>query len=298
MSGIASPPVKPGGDGLLVYYRHMRVVRLDASTVETFKEKVYRHYREKGRTFPWRDTHNPYHILISEVMLQQTQTARVVQRYSSFIDRFPDFAALATAPAHNVLAEWQGLGYNRRAMALLATARSVVSRHGGRLPREPGHLLALPGIGPYTASAIRAFAFDEPDVLIETNIRTVFIHEFFDSIERVDDSAIAPIVDATLDRSCPRTWYYALMDYGAMLKKTGANAAQQSTRYRRQGAFEGSTRQARSIILRALVTGGAAGRPELALRTPDWSERYEHALRALCREGLVVPDGGLLRIAE
>ena len=147
--------------------------------MRAFRAKVRAHYRRHGRSMPWRETRDPYRILVSEVMLQQTQVDRVRAEVRGVPRAFPDVAALAAAPLERVLAAWQGLGYNRRALALHRGARIVVREHGGPGPGRPAALVALPGIGAATAASIRAFAFDAPVVFIETNIRRVFIHEFF-----------------------------------------------------------------------------------------------------------------------
>ncbi len=237
--------------------------KADESTAR-FRGLVYRHFDMSGRDFPWRRTTDPYRILVSEIMLQQTQTGRTVEKYVEFIARFPNVGDLAQANATEVLAIWQGLGYNRRALALHRTARIIAAEFGGLVPREKSALMALPGIGAYTAAAIRAFAFNLPEVFIETNIRTAFIHEFFPDIEGVRDHDILPLVEATLDHAAPRRWYQALMDYGAMLKQSG-NPSRRSAHHHLQSPFKGSRREARGIILRNSARGG----PGAARRSPS-----------------------------
>ncbi len=212
-----------------------------------FRETVYAWCRAHPRPLPWRETVDPYAILVSEVMLQQTQVDRAVGKYAGFLDRFPDFATLAAAPLQELLAAWQGLGYNRRAVALKKCAEAVTERHGGVLPDSVDDLQALPGIGPYTARAIAAFAFGMPTVFIETNIRAAFIHHFLGDREGVRDAEILPLVAATLDRSHPRAWYNALMDYGAMLKKAHGNPARRSAHHVRQSPFKGSNSPCNSL---------------------------------------------------
>ena len=180
---------------------------LSAREIARFRTRIYRHYQTHGRSLPWRETRDPYAILVSEVMLQQTQVARVLGKYGEFLARFPDFAHLAAAPLPEVLAAWQGLGYNRRALALKHLAVKVMAEHGGRLPRSEAALRRLPGIGPGTAGAVLAFAFEEPAVFIETNIRRVFLHCFFPGQEGVRDRHLLPYVAATLDRRRVRPWY-------------------------------------------------------------------------------------------
>lgn len=276
---------------------HSAAPSITPTGVEAFRATVYKHYETHGRDFPWRHTTNPYHILVAEVMLQQTQTARVAPRYAAFISLFPDLTALAQASTEAVLRAWSGMGYNRRALALHATARRVCDVHGGELPVERKALLALPGIGPYSAAAIRAFAFDLPETFIETNIRTVYLHEFFPAQSGVPDSAILPLVAETMDRASPRKWYQALMDYGAMLKESG-NPSRRSAHHRSQSRFEGSRRQARGIILRCLLDRRAASMPALRAAVPGWDSRFDDALETLKRDGIVTQIGDAVSITS
>ena len=240
---------------------------------------------------PWRETGDPYRIAISEVMLQQTQVDRVRPKYAAFLAAFPDFAALARAPLPEVLAAWQGLGYNRRALALSRLARTVIAEHGGRLPREPEALRRLPGIGPATAASIAAFAFGVPTVFVETNVRRVFLHEFFPGRPGVSDAELLPLVARTLDRRRPREWYHALMDYGAELARTVPNPNRRSAGYARQARFAGSDRQVRGAILRALLAGGAATEARLGREVGAEPERLGRLLAALEAEGFVTRAG-------
>lgn len=144
-----------------------------------FVAAVWRNYTERGRHFPWRETADPYAIMVSEFMLQQTQTARVVPKYEAWLLRFPTVQSVADATLSDVLSLWSGLGYNRRAKFLYEACKTIRAEHGGALPRDAERLDALPGIGAYTARAIAAFAFNAAEVFIETNIRSAFIHFFF-----------------------------------------------------------------------------------------------------------------------
>ena len=188
-------------------------------------------------------------------MLQQTQVSRVDGRWQRWLARFGSVEALAAAPLADVLGEWQGMGYNSRAKRLHECAQRIMTCHDGTIPQDYKELVALPGIGPATAAGIRAFAFNEPSVYLETNVRAVFIHELFASQDAVDDKQIVPLVEAT----CPaagsdvRGWYYALLDYGAYLKKTHPNPSRKSRQHTRQGKFEGSHRQKRAFVLRCLL---------------------------------------------
>lgn len=246
-----------------------------------FRAHIWKYYRTSGRhTLPWRPPSlkparlrhsgglrkdkalNPYHILVSEIMLQQTQVDRVVPKYHSFLKKFPSFEALAAAPLRDVLIEWKGLGYNRRGLNLKRLAEIVVRDYKGKLPRNHISLLELPGIGSYTAGAIRAFAWNESSVFIETNIRTVYIHHFPPkagrlSIDKVPDSYLLPLIENDVrsvmrGKKSPRFWYYALMDYGAHLKKTVGNLSQKSSTYTKQSKFKGSKRELRSRVLHAI----------------------------------------------
>ena len=252
-----------------------------------FQELIYHYYQEHGRPFPWRMTHDPYHILVSEIMLQQTQTERVVEKYRQFINSFPDLPSLARAPLRQILRVWQGLGYNRRALALERIAETVMSEFNGNLPPSPEALMTLPGIGRATACAICAFAFNQPVVFVETNIRRVFIHHFFQRKNNVRDTEILPLVEKTLDTSNPRKWYFALMDYGVMLKKDHQNPNRRSAHYQRQAPFEGSDRQIRGMILRALTTESPISQREIIRRLGMDPERVKNNLIQLQKEGFL-----------
>jgi len=246
---------------------------------------------------PWRETSNPYHILVSELMLQQTQVPRVLEKYREFIARFPDAAALAKAPLRSVLTVWQGLGYNRRALALKQIALALVAQHRGKVPSSFDDLVKLPGVGKATASAILAFAFNRPVVFIETNIRTVFIHFFFPGQDEVSDEEIIPLVTKTLDAANPREWYYALMDYGTFLKKSIANPGRKSRHYHKQSPFDGSNRQVRGRILRYLTRERQGTEEEIAEGLSLDPGKVKSALLALEKEGLLTRKGAGLTIA-
>ena len=265
--------------------------------IEEFRETILAHYRAHGRRdLPWRKTKDPYRILVSELMLQQTQVARVAGKYGPFIERFPDFASLARAPLGEVVRAWSGLGYNRRALHLREAARAVVSRFDGRLPRRIEDLRALPGVGPATAAEILNFAFNEPRAFIETNVRAVYIHRFFPGRKKVADAEILPLVELTLDARNPRRWFYALMDYGVMLKKVGENPSRRSAHHTRQARFEGSDRQARGRVVKALAKRRMS-ETELAKATGLSVARIRSIVPGLARDGLVVRRGAKLVIA-
>ncbi|MEK7538354.1 MAG: A/G-specific adenine glycosylase [Patescibacteria group bacterium] len=261
--------------------------KLRREEIEAFRAQIWAFYSACGRhDLPWRVTKDPYKILVSEVMLQQTQVARVEEKFPKFLWKFPTVGELAKAPLKEVLAVWAGMGYNRRALALKRCAEKIVAEHRGKVPRGRDELEALPGIGPYTAGAIRAFAFDEPEVFIETNIRRVFIHQFFGNQEGIGDKEILPLVEATLDRGQPREWYWALMDYGAELPKVvRKNPNVQSRHYVKQSTFKGSLREVRGKIVRVLSEG--SGTLVAIRRACEGDARTKEALDALTKDGLV-----------
>jgi A/G-specific adenine glycosylase len=230
-------------------------------------------------------------------MLQQTQTERVLGKYGEFLQEFPNFEALAEVDLQPVLRSWQGLGYNRRAMALQRTARMVVADYNGSLPNTMKELEKLPGIGRSTAGAVLAFAFLIPAPFIETNIRRVFIHFFFPNRDKVNDRDILPLVEETLDRDDPRSWYYALMDYGVMLKKTLPDPNRKSAHYMRQAPFEGSDRQLRGRILKTLVSQGPVDAEELVNSMGKDPVRLYGILADLVREGFLMQSGSRISVA-
>jgi A/G-specific adenine glycosylase len=252
-----------------------------------FRKEIHEYYRKQARDFPWRRTGNPYHILVSEIMLQQTQTGRVLEKYERFLSEFPNFYSLARAPLQSVLSIWQGLGYNRRAVALSSLARQVVSEFDGVLPSSEAVLMKLPGIGKATAAAIAAFAFNKPSIFIETNIRRVFIHFFFHDRETVTDAEILPLISKTLDRSDPRQWYYALMDYGAMLKKGVRNPNRKSAHYKIQSRFEGSHRQLRGMVLKEIISAHRGTVSSIAKKLDQSPDKIRGVLAELQREGFI-----------
>jgi len=263
-----------------------------------FVSMVWEYYAAHKRSFPWRETINSYNIVVSEVMLQQTQTDRVVEKYYAFTQALPTFEALAAVDFAELLALWSGLGYNRRALYLHSLARVVVEKYGGILPDNPELLVELPGIGKATAASITAFAFNRPTVFIETNIRAVFIHEFFADRTDVHDREIIPHVAATVDQQNAREWYYALMDYGVMLKKKHKNPSRRSAHHTQQSRFEGSERQIRGMILRALLEQPLLAREDLYARIPREPGRINNNLDALCAEGFLMQRGELYLLTQ
>lgn len=220
---------------------------------KAFKKTIWDFYKKQKRTLIWREKIAPYYIFVSEIMLQQTQVARVEKKFPEFIKQFPDFKSLAQASTKDVLTAWQGMGYNRRALYLRKTAEIIVKKYNNRLPNDPHILKTLPGIGKVTANSIVIFVWNRPTVFIETNIRRVFIHFYFSGKNDVDDKNILPLVEKTLDKKNPREWYYALMDYGSHLPKITKNPNMKSKNYKKQSTFKGSDREIRGAIIRSIL---------------------------------------------
>lgn len=262
---------------------------LPPAAFRDFRRGVLAWYRGHGRhDMPWRHTTDPYAILVSEVMLQQTQVARVTTKYPLFLAEFPDFTALVRAPLPAVLAAWQGMGYNRRAIALKKTATLVMEEYGGLLPDDPAVLATFPGIGQATASSIAAFTFNRPVVFIETNIRRVCLHWFFHGRETVPDREILPVAEAILDRKQPRRWYWALMDLGSAMKTALPNPNRRSAHYVRQAPFAGSDRRLRGMVLRLLLEEPGMDEEDLVGHLGTDRVRALAILAALESEGFIV----------
>ena len=216
-----------------------------------FQKVIYDYYTRYRRSFPWRETTDPYAILVSELMLQQTQTYRVLPKYLNWLQLFPTVKTLANVSLAEVLLAWSGLGYNRRAKYLLESAKRIVGEYGGEVPRTYEELRQLPGIGEYTANALLAFAYNQPTIVLETNIRTAILHHFFENHqEKVSDSQLKEILANVLDKKNPRDWYYALMDYGNWLKSEGYDYFHQQKAHTKQKPFKGSERFVRGYLLR------------------------------------------------
>lgn len=217
---------------------------------EAFVKKVYERGGELYRDFPWRNTTDAYEVLVSEVMLQQTQVARALRYWEAFIKLFPTIDALAAADTATVLEAWQGLGYNRRALMLKRCAEVCSREYAGTLPDNYDQLLDLPGIGKATAAGVLAFAYNQPSMYLETNVRTVFLHEFFPDTQGVTDKQLEPLVAKTCPENDARRWYYALLDYGAYLKSVLPNPSRRSAHHTQQSKYVGSRRQKRAELVR------------------------------------------------
>ncbi|MEK7086613.1 MAG: A/G-specific adenine glycosylase [Patescibacteria group bacterium] len=267
-------------------------------SISGFRRTVWAHYKKHGRhDLPWRPpqlklrrdkTLDVYRVLVSEIMLQQTQVDRVVLFYTNFIKQFPTAKKLAAALLSNVLKEWQGLGYNRRAKMLHSAAKQLAA-----IPKSPYRtnmvceLEKLSGVGPYTARAVAAFAYNQDVIVIETNIRTVIIHHFFPHKKKVSDAEIEKVLTQVLPKGRAREWYSALMDYGAHLKRSGISHNAKSKGYAKQSKFAGSLREARGAILREYTKGVTSHTHLINLFGPLRKVQMKAALKALLKEGLV-----------
>lgn len=254
-----------------------------------FKKVIWDHFKWNMRAMPWREDISPYSIFVSEVMLQQTQVARVLIKYPQFITRFPSFKSLANAQTPILLSEWQGMGYNRRALYLRSAAEIITKKHKGILPDDPILLDELPGIGYATACSIAAFAYNKPVAFIETNIRRVYIHHYFSDSTEISDTDILPLVERTVSKKEPRKWYWALMDYGAYLKNLDDNPNKKSKHYVKQKKFKGSVREVRGGVLKLLLKKSYS-LEELKKIYSD--ERLFTALEQLVKEGFVQINAG------
>ncbi len=261
--------------------------------IQAFRATLLGYYDQHARhELPWRQPNdngvfNPYHIWVSELMLQQTQVNRVIPKYQQFLQTFPTVQSLAAAQLGDVLIAWQGLGYNRRAKFLWQAANQIVTAHNGQVPGTLHELTALPGIGTNTAGAILAYAFNQPAIFIETNVRTVYFHHFFIGAHEVSDKQITEVLTQTLEQQNPREFYWALMDYGSYLKQQGKGSIARSKHYTKQSKFEGSPRQIRGRILRVL-----AARPHSQTELLDilHDDRALGILGQLQNEGMIRLD--------
>jgi A/G-specific adenine glycosylase len=263
---------------------------------ENFQHIILTHYKESGRSFPWREDTNPWGVLVSEFMLQQTQTERVIDYWNRWMEKWPAPKDLAGASLEEVLREWSGLGYNRRARFLKEAAIQITHEYNGQVPQDRDQLKTLKGIGEYSSGAIACFAYNVPCVFIETNIRRVLIHFYFQDQSDIKDNELFPILEETLYRENPRLWYWALMDYGAELKKVTVNPNRRSAHYTKQSKFEGSLRQVRGAIVKTLAKEGAATIEALQSKTGFTYERLTQALEKLHHDSMVAESEGEYKI--
>lgn len=263
-------------------------MKVNATLIQQFQLFILRWYQRHGRhQLPWRQTTDPYHIMVSEIMLQQTQVDRVIPKYLAFIEKFPTVNDLATTTTAEVIKAWQGLGYNRRGLNLQRAAQQIIIEFKGKLPSTTEELLSLRGIGPYTAAAIQAFAFDQPSIVVETNIRTVFLYHFFPNQDQVGDQELKPLIEETLPATSAREWYSALMDYGTYLKSVLPNPTRKSKHYSKQSTFHGSLRQVRGQVLKNLTLKDSLTYEQLRDSITGDKTKLKQALNQLETEGFI-----------
>lgn len=261
--------------------------------IKVFQEIIYNYYKNNAREFPFRKNITPYNVLVSEVMLQQTQTGRVSEKFLNFTAKFANFQELADASLEDVLKAWQGLGYNRRAVALKTISEKIVNEYNGKLPKDIETLQSFPQIGHNTASSVVAFAYNLPTIFIETNIRRVYIYFFFPGNNSVKDNEILKLVQKTMNFKNPREWYYALMDYGVMLKKTHPELNKRSAHYKKQSKFEGSNRELRGRILKMLLKQQPLSEEKIINKLQKKPEKTKKILEILMKEGFIEKKGEL-----
>jgi A/G-specific adenine glycosylase len=280
------------------------IIAAPASFIALVRSEGIRLYRD----LPWRHVADPFIVLTSEIMLQQTQVSRVLKLWDRWLSAFPTVDALAAASTTDVLEHWQGMGYHRRALAFKRTAEICSASCGGMLPRSYEELLTLPGVGPATAAGVCIFAYGEAQVYLETNVRTVFLHHFFEGRDQISDREIIPLVKETCDREDPRSWYYALLDYGNYLKGVLPNPSRRSRHHTRQSPFEGSARQKRAELLRLVLAVPGCETDDLVAKLDQFersagrvaadASEVEALLTALEREGFLTRQGVAWFIAE
>ncbi len=281
------------------------------------RKVIFRWFAVHGRDLPWRRTRDPWAVLVSECMLQQTQVDRVIPKYLDFLRRWPTPAALAQASLREVLASWSGLGYNRRAKYLHSAALAICERFGGKVPIDVAALSSLPGIGRYTAAAIVSFAGNGDVVLWDTNIRRIFMRVLYggEFARRLpDDRALEETLRRLLPRGRSRDWHGALMDFGSAMCVGRApachtcplaafckaapsflgNASPRTALIRPQSRFEGSRRQVRGAIVRLLAAKGPLAVAYIVAATER--QDAEEAILALERDGMVVCEGDLVTL--
>jgi A/G-specific adenine glycosylase len=270
---------------------------MNRSNLDVFKDIVWSHYDLHARTMPWRQpdmkgVFNPYKILVSELMLQQTQVERVQPKYNEFVKKFPDLQSLANASFADVMRVWTGLGYNRRAKYLHEFA--IIQQHENKFPMTVNELQKYKGIGSNTAAAVLVYSYNKPLIFIETNIRTVYIHHFFKDNKQVTDKELIDLVEQTIDKNNPRIWYWALMDYGSYLKRNGVRNLHRSKQHRIQSKFEGSARQLRGIVLKELLNKELMTLKEIDTIVND--NRLHGILLSLEKDKMIVVSDGLISL--
>ena len=256
---------------------------LKKQEIELFRGKVFEFYSKNGRSFPWRKTTDRYAVMISEIMLQQTQAERVVPKFEAWLQEFPDIPSLASAPLRSVLSLWSGLGYNSRAVRLQRCAAIINDSFDGIVPGEPAVLKTLPGIGEYTCRSIPVFADNFDTAAVDTNIRRIMIHEL-GFPEDISPGILQQEAEALVPPGRSREWHNALMDYGSLVltsKKTGIRPLT------RQSKFQGSRRWYRGKLIKELVNTDGMFLEEISEKYAECPWDIEKIINDLVSEGLV-----------
>lgn len=266
-------------------------MKLSKSEIAKFQSFILEKGKELYRPMPWREDCNPYYILLSEIMLQQTQVPRVLVKFDEFITKFPTLESLALADFFEVLSCWSGLGYNRRAKYLHESTKEIY-KNGG-IPSNLDFMKKLPGIGPNTAASILVYSFNIPHVFVETNIRTVYIYHFLQDYKgKVPEIEIQNLVEQTMYSENPRQWYWALMDYGTYVKKTQGNYNKLSKLHTTQSKFEGSNRQKRAQILKLLIEYGGLQKQDILEKLDYPQDLVYPILESLIKESMIQVSEG------
>jgi A/G-specific adenine glycosylase len=268
---------------------------IDPAIVADLQTHILGWYAANGRDLPWRHTTDPYSVLVSEIMLQQTQVPRVIPKYAQFLAAYPRLEDLAEAPLDDVLRLWKGLGYNNRARRLrdCAAAVAAAASRPATLPRSLDELQALPGLGPYTARAVLIFAHNGDLAAVDANVRRVLTHELGLPVD-LPAHGLQAVADVALPHGRSRDWHNALMDYGALVLTARVTGIAARTR---QGAFEGSRRWYRSRLLEALLERGPQRLDELAAALDVDPAVAADLVARLASDGLVRRDGDCVRVA-
>ena len=261
-------------------------MNISQKKIAQLQHKILSHYAQNKRDLPWRRRTDPYHILVSEIMLQQTQVSRVIPLYENFIKQFPTLQNLAKADKRPLLQAWQGLGYNSRALRLQKLAQQVTT-----IPKTRSELLELPGIGPYTSTSILAFAFNAPVPVVDTNIRRILIHEL-NLPEDLSQEALEFVAAQCIPENRSAEWHNALMDYGSQIltaKATGIKPLSQ------QSKFQGSTRQVRGQIIRELTQKQHVHKETIQKQYPH--PEFNAILQKLKHEGIITTTNNTIKLA-
>ncbi|WP_076789483.1 Fe-S cluster assembly protein HesB [Chlorobium sp. KB01] len=271
------------------------MIVLHQQQIEGFREKIFDFYRTNRRSFPWRETTDRYAVMVSEIMLQQTQADRVADKFRVWMERFPDTETLALSSLRDVLALWSGLGYNSRGQRLQISARLIMERFDGIVPATPDQLKSLPGIGEYTSRSIPVFADNLDVAAVDTNIRRIIIHEFT-LPEDTPKAAIQVAAEQLLPHGRSREWHNALMDYGSLALTSRRSGIRPVSR---QSKFQGSKRWYRGRLIRELVQRDGIYLEEIEEKYRSCPWDMGEIIADLVREGLVEEQGGtMLKIRE